>query len=78
MLPSVPGAPRRARGNLIQETEEESFGGNAETIIPDIPELATQESTWAESGLTATYDIPGLRTISPNHTARRQKLPRLP
>ncbi len=74
LLASVPAAPRRVRENVIQETEDESFGGNAETIIPDIPERATQESTWAESGLTATYDIPGLRTISPSHTARRQKI----
>ena len=71
---SVPAAPGQARGDVSQETEDGLFGGNAETIIPDIPELATQESSWAESGLTATYDIPGLRTISPSHTARRQKI----
>ena len=71
---SAPEAPRRAKENLIQQTEDECFGGNADTIIPDIPELATQESTWAESGLTAAYDIPGLRTISPSRTTRRQKI----
>ena len=71
---SVPGAPRRAREEMSQASEDESFEGNADTIIPDIPELVTQESTWAESGLTATYDIPGLRTISPSHTTRRQKI----
>ena len=71
---SVPGAPRRAREEMSKASEDESFEGNADTIIPDTPELATQESTWAESGLTATYDIPGLRTISPSHTARRQKI----
>ena len=74
LLASAPEAPRRAREDLIQQTEDECFGGNADTIIPDIPELATQESTWAESGLTATYDIPGLRTISPSRTTRRQKI----
>ena len=71
---SAPGAPRRAREEMSQASEDEAFEGNADTIIPDIPELATQESTWAESGLTATYDIPGLRTISPSHTTRRQKI----
>ena len=70
----APAKSKRARGAAIQDTEDDLYGGNAETIIPDIPELATQESTWAESGLTATYDIPGLRTISPSHTARRQKI----
>ena len=71
---AVPAGYMQARGAAIQDTEDDLSGGNAETIIPDIPELATQESTWAESGLTATYDIPGLRTISPSHTARRQKI----
>lgn len=71
---SVPGAPRRAREERSQESEDESFGGNEDTIIPEIPQLTMQESTWAESGLTATYDIPGLRTISPSHTTRRQKI----
>lgn len=71
---SVLGAPRRAREVMSQASEDESFEANADTIIPDIPELVTQESTWAESGLTATYDIPGLRTISPSHTKRRQKI----
>ncbi|KAK0514039.1 hypothetical protein JMJ35_003761 [Cladonia borealis] len=71
---AVPAGYRWARRPAIQATEDDLSGGNAETIIPDVPELATQESTWAESGLTATYDIPGLRTISPSHTARRQKI----
>ena len=73
-LASASSAPRQAIGDVIPETGDDSFGGNAETVIPEIPELVTQESTWSESGLTATYDIPGLRTISPSHTARRQKI----
>lgn len=44
------------------------------TMTPSLLELATQESAWSESGLTATYDIPGLRTIAPSHTTRRQKI----
>ena len=44
------------------------------TIIPDLPALTTQDSTWAESGWTATYEIPGLRTINPSHTMRRHKI----
>lgn len=45
-----------------------------ESIIPDLPSLATQESEWAESGLTATYEIAGLRTIAPSFTTRRHKI----
>ncbi|KAL8784229.1 MAG: hypothetical protein Q9195_009128 [Heterodermia aff. obscurata] len=41
---------------------------------PSMPALATLESAWSESGLTATYDLPGLRTIAPSHSARRQKI----
>lgn len=42
--------------------------------IPDLPALTTQESSWSESGLTATYDIPGLRTIVPSPNTRGQKI----
>ena len=79
---AAPDAARRPRQDLVEESydfsaqdlEAEYDEGNAETIIPDLPTLATQESTWSESGLTATYDIPGLRTIAPSNTTRRQKI----
>ena len=79
---TAPDVARRARQDLVEESydfsaqdlEAEYDKGNAETIIPDLPTLATQESTWSESGLTATYDIPGLRTIAPSNTTRRQKI----
>lgn len=48
--------------------------GNAETIIPELPTLETQESEWTESGLTSTYEIPGLRTVAPSFTTRRDKI----
>ena len=79
---TAPDAARGARQDLVEESydfsaqglEAEYDEGNAETIIPDLPTLATQEPTWSESGLTATYDIPGLRTIAPSNTTRRQKI----
>ena len=43
------------------------------TITVD-PAIEFQESTWEETGLTTTYDIPGLRTISPSKTTRRHKI----
>jgi len=57
---------------MVYADEEDEV--DEETIIPDLPSLATQESTWAESGLTSTYDIPGLRTIAPSNTTRRHKI----
>lgn len=51
-------------------TIEDSYGGPS-----DHQRSLTQlESTWAESGLTTTYEIPGQRTISPSTTPRRHKI----
>ena len=47
---------------------------DAETITPDDPIMSFEESAWEETGLTATYDVPGLRTISPSNTTRRHKI----
>lgn len=58
----------------VDDMEETEDDGNADTIIPDLPSLATQESEWSETGMTATYEIPGLRTIAPSHTMRRHKI----
>ena len=64
-----------AEGEVEDEDNEVEVGGSEyETLLPELPALATQESTWSESGLTATYEIPGLRTISPSNTTRRQKI----
>jgi uncharacterized protein (TIGR02231 family) len=32
------------------------------------------ESTWEDSGLTTTYDVPGVRTFAPSSTTRRHKI----
>ena len=66
-------APVPPAASYDEEGSVSSIADN-ETMIPDLPSLATQESSWAESGLTATYDIPGLRTISPSYTMRRHKI----
>lgn len=42
--------------------------------IPDLPSLEQPEASWSESGLTATYDIPGTRTIAPSYTKRRLRI----
>ncbi|KAL9126664.1 MAG: hypothetical protein Q9217_004321 [Psora testacea] len=65
-----------AQPDLLEysDGEDEGFAQDQQTIIPDLPSLATQESAWSESGMTATYDIPGLRTMIPSHTTRRHKI----
>lgn len=47
---------------------------DAETTTPDDLNMSFEESTWEETGLTATYDVPGLRTIPPSNTTRRHKI----
>ena len=42
--------------------------------MPQDPTLAFQSSTWEETGMTTSYDVPGLRTISPSFVSRRHKI----
>ena len=49
-----------------------------ETITPSEAALAFEESTWEESGLTATYTVPGSKTIAPSGTTRRHKIASIP
>ena len=55
------------------EAELES-ADEAETMIEADQALAFQESTWEETGMTATYDVPGSRTIPPSNRTRRHKI----
>lgn len=45
---------------------------------PPAPPLTEPESSWWESGLTTSYDIPGLRTIAPSNTKRRHRVASVP
>ena len=56
------------------EVGEHASDDASSITIPDLPSLSTPESEWSEVGMTATYDIPGTRTIAPSHTARRHKI----
>lgn len=40
----------------------------------DLPSLEQPEASWSESGLTATYDIPGVRTVKPSHNKLRLRI----
>lgn len=72
---SLFGAQAAAPRGAAYDSEESRHDPTIEdTIVPNLPSLATQESEWSESGLTATYDIPSLRTISPSFTSRRHKI----
>ncbi|KAJ9618321.1 hypothetical protein H2203_009239 [Taxawa tesnikishii (nom. ined.)] len=36
--------------------------------------ITTPETTWEDSGLTATYEVPGARSLTPSSTTRRHKI----
>ncbi|KAF1814719.1 hypothetical protein P152DRAFT_230229 [Eremomyces bilateralis CBS 781.70] len=38
------------------------------------PSIEFEESNWADHGLTATYDMPGTRTLAPSSVMRRHKI----
>lgn len=73
---SLFGAPSDQYKNSSADIDAEIDNSDAEVAtfaVPD-PILSFQESFWEESGLTATYDVPGTRTIPPSPTTRRHKI----
>ena len=58
--------------------DEEEADIDTETLAPDAAALAFEESTWEEAGLTATYTVPGSKTIAPSNTTRRHKIASIP
>ncbi|KAK7926647.1 hypothetical protein PG985_003645 [Apiospora marii] len=49
-----------------------------QTLTPEPPAaLAFQESTFEETGFTTTYDLPGLKTLTPASTASKQRVARV-
>ncbi|KAI4251401.1 MAG: hypothetical protein LQ352_004872 [Teloschistes flavicans] len=81
------GAPLQAQPNVVAlrtredpivPADEEEADLDAETIAPGEAALAFEESTWEESGLTATYTVPGIKTLAPSYTTRRHKVASIP
>lgn len=76
-------------GSTIDKQKEDGlFGGHRdrsednddETTTeaqPLAPELSFQESSFEETGLTSTYDLPGLKTLAPSSTPSKQRVVRV-
>ncbi len=71
-------------GMAAKSEENTGFGlfddgvGDGATILPEpIPELEFQESSIEETGMTTTYDLPGLKTLTPSSTASKQRVARI-
>ncbi|KAH7130622.1 hypothetical protein B0J11DRAFT_429538 [Dendryphion nanum] len=81
-------AQAKSRGRSFFRSKKESntndngeSGSIYDPAIEDIPEADTQEldldfeeTSWEDNGLTATYDVPGTRTLEPSSLTRRHKL----
>ena len=64
----------QAADEAMNSIEGRTLGDFVDNIVPELPSLATQESEWSEAGMTATYEIPGRRTLAPSNTMRRHKI----
>lgn len=52
----------------------DTFEYDTQTITPHDTTIDFEESSWEETGLTATYDVPGLRSIPPSNLTRRHRI----
>ena len=74
---SAPGRPAIQNSRMPNWSSEESivnFDYDTQTITPQDATIDFEESSWEETGLTATYDVPGLRSIPPSHLTRRHRI----
>ncbi|KAK4249241.1 hypothetical protein C7999DRAFT_39658 [Corynascus novoguineensis] len=89
----APGAQAQPRGfayhatSSTQETHNDGGGvgagaeaeadADAVTMLEPAPELSFQDSSFEETGLTATYDLPQFKTLKPSSTPSKQRVARL-
>lgn len=77
---SVASAPERhaiqdsSMPQLSSDDGIVNFDYDAQTIVPHNAKIDFEESSWEETGLTATYDVPGLRSIPPSNLTRRHRI----
>ncbi|KAL8668812.1 MAG: hypothetical protein Q9168_006573 [Polycauliona sp. 1 TL-2023] len=74
--PNIAAPPQRQAPQPVADEEEHDI--DDQTLAPTPGALAFEESIWEESGLTATYAVPGTKTIAPSHTTRRHKVASIP
>lgn len=63
-----------AKRRLSSDEGTDNFEYDAQTIIPHDTAIDFGESSWEETGLTATYDVPGHRSIPPSNLTRRHRI----
>ncbi|KAK4121659.1 hypothetical protein N657DRAFT_577704 [Parathielavia appendiculata] len=72
---SAESASEERRYQADQHSEDDDADG--QTILDPTPEVTFQESSFEETGLTATYDLPHPKTLKPSSTASKQRVARI-
>ncbi|KAK0665204.1 hypothetical protein QBC41DRAFT_233277 [Cercophora samala] len=65
----------RPDGVVSESMDYEEF--DAQTVLEATPEVSFQDSSFEETGLTATYDLPNPKTLKPSSTASKQRVARI-
>ncbi|ORY13689.1 hypothetical protein BCR34DRAFT_480486 [Clohesyomyces aquaticus] len=60
--------------NNDRDTYDPTIEDTASTVGDPLENIEFEESSWEDSGLTATYDVPGTRTLIPSSETRRHKI----
>ncbi|KAI3320169.1 hypothetical protein HD806DRAFT_538729 [Xylariaceae sp. AK1471] len=71
---SIPIPP----GSHHSPPEKDVDGADDQATLADLqPDLEFEESTSEETGLTTTYDLPGLKSLPPSSTKSKQRVARI-
>ena len=67
------------KGEEVGDNEEEisNSSDEAQDGRPDAHSLTFEEGAWEESGMTTTYDVPGLKTLAPSNSTIKHKIARI-
>ncbi|KAK3292142.1 uncharacterized protein B0H64DRAFT_222513 [Chaetomium fimeti] len=66
---------QRATSPTLDAGNSDDF--DAQTMLEPLPELTFQDSSFEETGLTATYDLPNTKTLKPSPTPSKQRVARV-
>jgi hypothetical protein len=73
--PGAPSGPPMTESYGIRGNDDAQVDlDDNDTIDPRTAPLEFEESSWEDNGLTATYDVPGTRTLAPSPLTRRHKI----
>jgi hypothetical protein len=66
-----------SNSNYGMEPGREDDEADAQTMLDPTPEITYEDSAFEETGLTATYDLPHLKTLQPSSSVSKQRVARI-